>query len=410
MVDGRRIRQGAAVLSTGLALLFSTLAFAQTGSETIPDRGYRWFEVEVLVFRYTEPEATDPEQFSLSVNPIPVEGSRDLYTPRLTPDISPLYYALPQCEDTRALIRPIRQKFLTADVLRAEIQLPPEELLGCRRLPDLPIVSEFYDDINETIAVAPSRLPVVISGDKRGTREEMLAAEAPFLVPEDHFALSPLRQQLQRRRDAEPILHTAWRQPVFARTSGRKHRLIGGRNFTDEFDYFGFPKPSNKADVIAQLESGFQYHAQGGFSNDEQVGPVANVKKLLAAIERNQFNFAADSTLEAQVPRRPERMPRGLPEHVWEFDGLLHIYLVGNFLHIDTDFNLRDIIQLDPAALSVSEQVSDFLEPNAHNLEFLRAYPFKQVRRVISHETHYFDHPNYGVVVQIRRTDLSNRR
>ena len=34
---------------------------------------------------------------------------------------------------------------------------------------------------------------------------------------------------------------------------------------------------------------------------------------------------------------------------------------------------------------------------------FLKAYPFNQLRRVISKQIHYFDHPMFGVVVQIRR-------
>ncbi|WP_194755424.1 CsiV family protein [Aliidiomarina indica] len=410
MIAGRPIRKGAAVLSIGLALLFGANAFAQTSTEDIPDRGHRWFEVEVLVFRYTEPTAVDSEQFALTVSPISVEGSRDLFTHRLTPDISPIYYALPQCEDTRAYVRPIREKILSVETLRSEIELPPEQLLGCRRLPEIPLVPHFYSDIDEKQPVLPRQLPVIISGNKRGTREEMLIAETPFLVVEDQFELTPLRQQIHRRRDAEPILHTAWRQPVFSRTVGRKHRLIGGRNFTDDFEYFGFPTTSRSAEIVASLQDSLQYHEQAVDTSTGASTAVANVQHLLSAIERNEFTFAADSTLEAQVPQRPQQVPRGLPEHVWEFDGLLHIYLVGNYLHIDTDFNLREVIQLDPAALSVAEQVSDFLEPNAHNLEFLRAYPFKQLRRVISHQTHYFDHPNYGIVVQIRRTELSNRR
>lgn len=99
-----------------------------------------------------------------------------------------------------------------------------------------------------------------------------------------------------------------------------------------------------------------------------------------------------------------------MPNQVWELDGLLHIYLVGNYLHIDSNFNLREETLAKEATPNMAAQAEHALQGKVTEQEFLRAYKFSQVRRVISHETHYFDHPKMGIVVQIRRTDKSARR
>lgn len=391
-------------------MLFTTVFLLGTVSagESVEDRGYRWFEVEVLVFRYTDVEIEDPEQFPLAVRPISIHNSRDLYTERLTPPIESLYYALPVCEGKRRWVAPLRSAFLSGALFAEENQLPSAQRIGCRRLHDDALVRSFYAKQTELKTVAPAHLPLVMSGTKQGTREEMLRAETPFLVPREQFALTPLRQQLERRRDASPILHTAWRQPVFTRTVGRRHRLVGGKNYTDQFDYFGFPVSPANQQVQERLQHYLNYHLNGVSMDDE--GPFAGLLTVLDAADRGEFRLSRPNSDDLRFPERPGQNPRGIPEQVWEFDGLMHIYLVGNYLHIDTDFNLREPITVSAAARDVREQVRDFLEPDAHELEFLRAYPFQQLRRVISHQTHYFDHPNYGVVVQIRRTDLSNRR
>jgi hypothetical protein len=55
-----------------------------------------------------------------------------------------------------------------------------------------------------------------------------------------------------------------------------------------------------------------------------------------------------------------------------------------HYLYINSEFSIIDIAQGTEAENTVS---------------------FKQNRRVISGEIHYFDHPNIGMIVQIRRFD-----
>jgi hypothetical protein len=71
------------------------------------------------------------------------------------------------------------------------------------------------------------------------------------------------------------------------------------------------------------------------------------------------------------------------PLQPWEIDGFFKVHL-DHYLYINSEFSIIDIAQGTEAENTVS---------------------FKQNRRVISGEIHYFDHPNIGMIVQIRRFD-----
>jgi hypothetical protein len=83
-------------------------------------------------------------------------------------------------------------------------------------------------------------------------------------------------------------------------------------------------------------------------------------------------------------------------------------------LHIDSNLDIRQPIY-DPkkshkiedlsthlsgqAAIVVNQlQQPNFLQPN-----FLQSVNFNQLRRVISKQVHYFDHPLFGMIVRINR-------
>jgi hypothetical protein len=232
-----------------------------------------------------------------------------------------------------------------------------------------------------------------------------LKADIPFTVHIDNFRFQPLRRTFEQRRDTEVLLHTAWRQPVFNQNVGRKIRLFAGKNFSNDFDYSGFPiEQSTREELMQTLQLARTAQEEG----DDDI--FSSIDYVFNAIDNEQFQFVDYRNAEQDLPLRQANQPAGTPEDVWQFDGLLDIYLIGNYLHIDTDFSLREVTLLNPAVRSPEEQIQDFIRDSDNSLEFLRAYPLKQLRRVISHETHYFDHPNFGMVIEIRRTDLSARR
>ena len=412
-------RSAVILLCSFAALTFTASAQQRSTDSEVSDRGWRWFEVEVVVFRNLEPSTNGAEQFSLQINPFNVAASRDLFSPRFAErNLAGYITALPLCNGTRGFLPIVRQQLLSPSLLAEELKNYSVASFACHRHEHLPLVTAWYQDSQEQFTRTISAVPTIVSGTQRPSREELLAADIPFLLHQSNFRFNNLRQQFDRRGDTEVLLHTAWAQPVFARNRGRKMRLLGGRNFSEEYDFFGFPKArSGYAELLEELRysnvsSNLEHRAiRATAATDLATDDMFNdINTLFTAIERNEFNFVDYAHRDVNLPQRPSRVPAGTPNQVWEFDGLLEIYLVGNYLHIAPEFNLREVITLNPSARSPEQQVDDFLNNNDNSLKFLRNYTFNQLRRVISHQLHYFDHPHYGMVIEIRRTDLSSAR
>lgn len=358
---------------------------------------WRWFEVEVLAFKYDEPGAEVAEQFPLSIQPLAVDRSRDLFSPRLRTDLRWLYTHLPACArhdfPYPELLPPLTGPLTRGPVL----ELPEPEIpeLLCRHETAENWVTTWYDGPRDHLYFPLTEAPEVMTGPGG----DIHSAELPFLQPADELSFTELRERLQRRSDTTPLVHTSWRQPVFGRTTGRQHRLFGGRNFTPDYHYSGHWR----GDFTPSLDP-YQLPVPG----PEPV--FTDLERLLQAGDAEGFRVRSTPDTADVVPPVPELAP-GVPEKVWEFDGLLHIYLVGNYLHIAGDFNLRREAELAVPAPELTAQAEQWLNGTDQQTEpFLRAYRFNQLRRVISHQTHYFDHPHMGLVIEIRRTDLSHRR
>lgn len=351
-------------LTTALMALVSVEAIAQ------PSKDYwRWFEVEVLVFKHATTPQSD-EDFSLTMHPIAVDGSRNLLTPYFSQQNRTLRNTLPICNELseRNWQIDIACQYENEDQW---IPIPGNPFAPHHTLADL------------------SSTEVVIDGPGG----DINTASQPFLMPEDVLKLSPIRTELTATGQAEPLLHLAWRQPVFKRDIGRKYRLFGGKNYSDEFFYSGFPK--EQTSLTTPLSSASQQQR------------MDNIESLLNMIESGAEPFSKPNS---ETPIRPPLVAAGYPNLAWQFDGLMHIFLVGNYLHIDGEFNLREPARIEHLANDLAAQASLALNDASEYIPYLRSYYFSQLRRVISHETHYFDHPKLGVVVQIRRTDLSAPR
>ncbi|MCK7458327.1 peptidoglycan binding protein CsiV [Idiomarina aminovorans] len=351
-------------LITALIALVSAEAAAQSGKDY-----WRWFEVEVLIFKQT---ATDQsgENFSLTLQPISIAGSQDLLTPHHSLKNRSLRSALPTCE-------PLSEGNWQLDVAcqyENEDQWIP--ITGNPFAPS-PVLSEV------------TSTAVVIDGPGG----DIKTASQPFLMPEEVLELSPIRTQLDKKGQAKSLLHLAWRQPVFTRNHARKFRLFGGKNYSDEFFYNGFPREQAKLNTP--------------LSSASQQQRMDNIESLLKVIDSGAEPFRR---LNETTPVRPPLIAADQPHLSWEFDGLMQIFLVGNYLHINGEFNLRETDRIERIANNIEEQASLALNNASEQIPYLRSYYFSQLRRVISHETHYFDHPKLGVVVQIRRTDLSAPR
>lgn len=340
-----------------------------TAQADVPDRNYwRWFEVEVLLFRHTQQQDIN-EQFPLQITAIESLQGRDLLSRYFAPDLLALRAGLEQCQPWSP----------EADwEFRVSCQYNEEDSL-------IPIPGSPFKK-PETLSQL-QQTDVIVNG----AGGNIAHARAPFLMPASTHVLTETRTTLQRKALAEPLLHVAWRQPVFNEEQQQRLRLFAGRQFTDDFYYDGFKRsPEQTTDT----------------EDRPPMTMIERINRLLNRIETDPQVFRADAG------NQPQSLPDTLlvPERAWELDGLLHIFLVGNYLHIDHDFNLREKVTIDATAQSLAQQADLLLSEDNLTEPFLRAYRFKQRRRVISHETHYFDHPKVGMIIQIRRTKLSPRR
>ena len=119
---------------------------------------------------------------------------------------------------------------------------------------------------------------------------------------------------------------------------------------------------------------------------------------------------------------------------IWQINGLFKVYL-NKYLFIETNFNkkISTLIEQDNQlmtevsldAATNPDQLSVELLPVEQSISLIKAemtdvegeseavmipwlvnHPLQQHRRVKSKQLHYFDHPDYGIVVQIRRFSL----
>ena len=117
--------------------------------------------------------------------------------------------------------------------------------------------------------------------------------------------------------------------------------------------------------------------------NDTDVKRIIN--ELSADItEPNPSLILNSNIIEAKIKQ---------PIQPWYLDGLFKVHL-DHYLYINSEFNILDTDKKPYSTLKNNK------ESEQNNI-----ITFKQDRRVITGEIHYFDHPHMGMVVQIRRFD-----
>ena len=149
---------------------------------------------------------------------------------------------------------------------------------------------------------------------------------------------------------------------------------------------------------FALLDSSLSHSAEGNkpsksgsYSNEpmpteEQINHI--VAQLSADINKQQSRQL--SGIDDQ--ENPAAIP---PLQAWYLDGLFKVHLhLNRYLYINSEFNMIEPPN-EPSILTTSANAD-----TKNNV-----ISFKQDRRVISGEIHYFDHPYIGMVVQIRRFD-----
>ncbi len=276
----------------------------------------------------------------------------------------------------------------------------------------------------------------------------------PQLLSQSSLQLGELATDIRRKRGLSSLIHMGWRQQVFfGQDNSAALRLIAGKNYAKEFDLQGNPvvepeepesysaNGANVQDVTAQgvtaqgVIAGSIIPKEGAMnldaslladSNDgiieQPMEPIDIVSRIqLALNEQNDVPSYQDlikvlqqpvySAEEAQQDNSIENQPQDLPQaktelvDLWELDGNLKIFLryLGRtpYLHIDGDLDFRA-----PVTELTVESNSQLGSTDGEPEQRLQSFDFKQLRRVISKQVHYFDHPFFGLIVQIRRYEF----
>lgn len=166
-----------------------------------------------------------------------------------------------------------------------------------------------------------------------------------------------------------------------------------------------------------------------GALNDGDDTSITAVRDIFADLEDKlatptPIALSAFSDLDAltMIDADNEENANALRKPIWEIDGTMKVFLKYinrvPYLHIDSELLYRQPVSeryfaVEPSILNADDSVnaaiaeSDLVNNNSDTLAYtpmrLVAVPLKEQRRVISTQLHYFDHPLFGFVVQIRR-------
>ena len=264
---------------------------------------------------------------------------------------------------------------------------------------------------------APASLPIVVEG-----HDWPLASKAHLLTSEQQ-ALSSISRQIRSNRQLERLFHATWRQPVvFGKNNAFDVRLYGGQNYAQQYDKNGNMREqqSNTALVkSANSESEFGYDATADLNSNEStataqsVTEIATTSDIFADIDRRLSNpqaikyeaFKALDTAIIVEQGDDNALDPSLRTPIWEIDGTIKVFLKYinrvPYLHVDGEMFYRQPV---PLSYFSSEESNAASAGQATPTEYkLASVPLAEQRRVISTQLHYFDHPLFGFVVQIRR-------
>lgn len=238
---------------------------------------------------------------------------------------------------------------------------------------------------NPAPEVVLSEVPKTING------VEWVFSDPPYLIAETSLQLTDLANSIAKQKGTTPLLHLGWRQEVlFGQDRAPFYRLFGGINYAQSFDAEGLPLIATSEEPLS-----FDEELDDSFGTPTQPDLIDEIKRALA----DPDYVVSPDIQDLTSPEVQQRVAE-----LWELDGLFKVflrYIQGvPYLHIES--------QLDFRAPVAAEQIELGTDPDEIGTRTivetqLQAFQFSQLRRVISKQVHYFDHPLFGMVVQIRR-------
>ena len=289
---------------------------------------------------------------------------------------------------------------------------------------------------------APASLPIIIEG------HDWPAASKAHLLTSNQQALSSISRQIRSNRELERLFHATWRQPVmFGKNKAFNVRLYGGQNYAQQFDMngdmreqklanssdneqnnsateFGYDSTAALSDYDSNYTSGTDKNSLSDVSTAFEADKIAAqdtdqfiaVSDIFADLNRRLSNpqaieygaFKALDTPMIVEQGEDDAIDASLRTPIWEIDGTIKVFLKYinrvPYLHVDSEMFYRQPVPLSYFS-SEDDSTGNAAKPRqATSTEYkLVSVPLAEQRRVISTQLHYFDHPLFGFVVQIRR-------
>ncbi|GEM_PF-3375751 len=262
---------------------------------------------------------------------------------------------------------------------------PPPSILN----PDYQTITDL--EVNTDL---PS-LPVTLNGNIPNQENQ------PYLLPADKLQFDELKGKIRWRDDMTPILHFGWRQVVRSESEESPWRIYAGQNYSQQFEYNGTVKSSDSEPEQEKTVLNVPQEADKSLAYQSVQN---NIQQLLNKIDNQTWKPESALLDKQKEQQQTELKANAVPSQVWQLDGLFKIYLQ-HYLYIETEFNLREVGSVPTqvqAEINLNEPgVIEVQTPSEQ--PYLYPYYFKQNKRIISEEVHYFDHPKMGIVMQVRK-------
>lgn len=344
-----------------------------------------WFDVELIAFK-RDLLPNQPEDFTQSSYAFSDEHPFDLFTLALLKQSNPLFRMhanLPKCtnvEEPPLIKVAIDESLYTLDLPKTDIQ-------------EMPVLDSdtlaFINAQKNILNTAVADIPRVFCADDAEYKmftevPQALFATTPYvfgshgLLADETKFLADYARTIFRQRDIQPLLYTAWRQPVvFGEDNAAFYRVFAGRKLLVE------PVVSSKTDAVGDIIE--QIQESDGPSEADVILDKLNAMQQ-ALVEKQAIEWSP--TVEPDGDLREDSNI----SDVWELDGIFKVYLelVNRvpYLHIDSEFK-HHRLELDTQGDSQ-----------------IQVFPLKQRRRIISKQVHYFDHPAFGIIVRLERFEV----
>ncbi len=195
------------------------------------------------------------------------------------------------------------------------------------------------------------------------------------LLSDEQFYLQDYAKRLFAQRDVQALAHIAWRQPVvFGEENAKFYRVFAGKRLQLP------PRPAPSYDELKD-----KYEPDTNKVIDQ------NSETFFEELKAQLASGNAVDWVNTEATQQPSNEANKITRP-WELDGQMKVYLKYinrvPYLHIEAEF------------MHVEMKVDTFGDA------YFEQYPFKQRRRIISKQIHYFDHPKFGFVVRLQRFEF----